>query len=400
MASNSTASLYGARGRGAKASVATPEGLRNMLRSDTERDSAAAPVSAKAATPAVAAAAPAAPAAPADDKQTLRGLNDRLSGYLNKVKELHEENSKLEKQIDDILAKRKTPEGRDWEKVERPLEDLKQRLKDITTDNARLLIETDNTMMANTEINNKLDDEKKTREVLENDLESVKNVTEDMKLQCEQIETEIKSVKDELERLQQEHKFEVENLREKIRNSEVKVEIESRNSDLSQSIKKIRAQYDKLAEKNLKETEEWYQTKFETIKVVEAKNTEALQSGQNELKDLMKQKQTLIIKIQTLSSTLQNLEDILTNTKMEYGQRMSPINQELLRLEAELKKIRLQVEHQAATNRNLVSVKMKLEAEINNYQQLIHGQVTDSLEHSLGDAAKSDQKKADNVRYK
>lgn len=38
---------------------------------------------------------------------------------------------------------------------------------------------------------------------------------------------------------------------------------------------------------------------FETIKVEEAQNTEALESGKSELKDLQKQKQTLEIQIQT-----------------------------------------------------------------------------------------------------
>ncbi|KAK2917532.1 keratin, type I cytoskeletal 18-like [Channa argus] len=392
MTLNSSASLYGARGRGAKASVASPEGLRNMLRNETERDSAPALVAAQAAPPAAAAAAPA-PAARADDKQTLRGLNDRLSGFLARVKQLQEENEYLERQIDEILSKRKTPEGRDWDKVEKPLEDLKQRLKDITMDNARLLIEMDNTLMANNDLKHKLEDEKRAQEVLLNDLESIKKITEEMNLKCDQTVREIDMVKDEVERLEQDHKIEVDILREKIRDSEVKVEIESKMSDLSQHIKKIRAQYDKLAERNLKETEEWYKAKFENIKVVEAQNTEALQSGQTELKDLMKQKQTLTMKIQSLNSMIQNLEEVLKNIKMEYGHNLAPFNQVILRLEGELRKIRSQVELQAATNKDLVSIKMKLQAEINDYQKLIHGQIadSDSLEHSSKDVVTSDK---------
>ncbi len=50
-------------------------------------------------------------------------------------------------------------------------------------------------------------------------------------------------------------------LREKIKDSEVKVEIDSQNSNLAEMLNKIRSQYDKLAKKNLKETEEWYQSK-------------------------------------------------------------------------------------------------------------------------------------------
>lgn len=50
-------------------------------------------------------------------------------------------------------------------------------------------------------------------------------------------------------------------LREKIRDSEVNVEIDSKNSNLAELLCKIRNQYDKLAEKNLKETDEWYHSK-------------------------------------------------------------------------------------------------------------------------------------------
>lgn len=54
---------------------------------------------------------------------------------------------------------------------------------------------------------------------------------------------------------------EVDALREKIKDSEVKVEIESQNSNLAENLNKIRKQYDKVAKKNQQETEEWYQSK-------------------------------------------------------------------------------------------------------------------------------------------
>lgn len=121
MPSNTAASMFGgAGGRGSKASVSSPQGLRNMLRKD-ERDHPAA-------EPAKPTASGTAgnPGAPVDDKQTLRGLNDRLSDYLGQVKRLEKENADLEGEIDQILAKRKTPEGRDWDETEKPLEDLKK----------------------------------------------------------------------------------------------------------------------------------------------------------------------------------------------------------------------------------------------------------------------------------
>lgn len=124
MASNTAASMFGgAGGRGSKASVSSPQGLRDMLRKD-ERGHPGAADQAKATAPGT----PGHPDAPADDKHTLRGLNDRLSGYLGKVKRLEKEKADLEKEIDAILAKRKTPEGRDWDETEEPLEDLRKQV--------------------------------------------------------------------------------------------------------------------------------------------------------------------------------------------------------------------------------------------------------------------------------
>lgn len=70
---------------------------------------------------------------------------------------------------------------------------------------------------------------------------------------------------------------------------------------------------------------------------------------------------------------IRNLEESLLNTKYEYQQHQVPLNNMALALEAELREVRSQVERQVEINKNLLCVKMKLEAEINNYQRLIQG---------------------------
>lgn len=78
------------------------------------------------------------------------------------------------------------------------------------------------------------------------------------------------------------------------------------------------------------------------------------------------------------SFKIRNLEETLMNTKVEYGQRLAPLNKVILELEAELREVRSQVERHVETNNNLLCVKMKLEAEIDNYQRLIHGMTADT----------------------
>uniref|UniRef100_A0A3Q3K2L0 IF rod domain-containing protein n=1 Tax=Monopterus albus TaxID=43700 RepID=A0A3Q3K2L0_MONAL len=258
MPSHIAASMFGgAGGRGSRASVGSLGGLRNALRNEPDRGSAS--------TAHTAHTALATPTAPEDDRQTLRLLNDRLSGYLGKVKQLQEENDNLEKQIDEILTKRKTPEGRDWDAMEKPLDDLKKQVKGITMDNAKLLLQIDNTTLANDDLKKKLGDEKKAGKELEKDLEALKKSIGDTKLNQEQTKKQIGLVKEELDRLQQEHKDEVDVLYEKIQDSEVKVEIDSQDSNLTEILNKIRSQYSNLGKTNLKETEEKYQSKVQLL---------------------------------------------------------------------------------------------------------------------------------------
>ncbi|XP_055020748.1 keratin, type I cytoskeletal 18-like isoform X2 [Boleophthalmus pectinirostris] len=377
MPRNSSASVYGgAGGRGAKASVSSLEGLRNVMRNDTERDS---PVPAEAPIKQTAAptnkAAP--PAAPADDNHTLRGLNNRLTGYLNRVRQLEKENKALEDEIEEILARRSAPDGRDWDEVQKPLDDLKDKIKEITKENAKLLLQIDNTDLANNDLKNKLDDEKKAVKAIEKDLEEQRRTIDETKLKCAHLEKDIELVKTEIENLKDEHKGDVADLRDRIKDSEVKVEIESSDSNLTEALNKIRSQYDDLVKKTEKETEDWYQSKFKTIKVEEAKNTEAMMKSKDEFKDLSKEKQLLEIKIQSMHTTIYSLEQNMKSTKVDYGIRLGPLNKKIKDLEANLKEFRNQVEKQLEKNKDLLLVKMKLEEEIRYYQELMQGVTAD-----------------------
>ena len=70
---------------------------------------------------------------------------------------------------------------------------------------------------------------------------------------------------------------------------------------------------------------------------------------------------------------IRSLEDTLSDTEMRYNNEISRLNKILLQLEADLTKVRSQVERQVEDYQDLLHVKMKLEAEIENYHRLILG---------------------------
>ncbi|KAF6737157.1 Keratin, type I cytoskeletal 18 [Oryzias melastigma] len=376
MSRSSSRSLFGVPGsRGARASVSSLEGLRKVLRNEQDRE--IIPQTRASLQRADVPDSSAPPAADdAENKQTLRGLNDRLVGYLERVKRLREENQDLQNQIDEIEAKRKDPRGRDWKQTLDFLEELNKKIKEITLENAKILLQINNSVLANEDFKKKLEEESKASKELDRDLEDLKKILDSNKLTQEHLQQEMELLKTELAQQTKEHQAEVDSLCEKIKESKVTVEIESQNSNLADVVRNIRGHYEKVAEKNMKEMDNWYCTKFENIQVEEAQNQEALESGKSELKDLLKQKKILEIQIKTLITTIKSLEDTIWKTKDEYNLRLQPICDIIRDLKNQLAEVTLQVEQQSVQNRDLLGIKMKLEQEIQKYDDLMCG-ITD-----------------------
>lgn len=74
----------------------------------------------------------------------------------------------------------------------------------------------------------------------------------------------------------------------------------------------------------------------------------------------------------TLFFQINQLEEALSKTREENNQRLNPLNQVILRLEAELRDVRAQLERHMKNNIHLLGVKMQLEDEMNKYHRLMH----------------------------
>ncbi|KAJ8351666.1 hypothetical protein SKAU_G00231420 [Synaphobranchus kaupii] len=356
---SSAGSMFGgAGGTGSRASVSTLQGLENALRPNNQpnnpNNTAPSPVP--------------------GGKQTMKGLNERLDKYLSRVRMLENSNKDLEDKIKEILLKRGITNERDWDDIEKPLEELRKQIRDMTMENAGLLLRIDNARLASDDFKVKADTEQATRYAVEKDVAGLRKIIDDSNLNRLQVESQTESVREEIAYLKKSHDEEVADLCDQIRDSKVTVQMDSRKgNDLSDIISKIRQQYEKVAEKNREETEAWYQGKFDNMKAGVIENTEALQKDRTLLNELRRQRQALEIDVQALYTMIHSLEKTLNETENRNGQLMSQMNERLLRLEGELSQVRAQMERQAADYQSLLNVKMKLEAEIAKYRHLLEG---------------------------
>ncbi|CAI9538108.1 unnamed protein product [Staurois parvus] len=309
-------------------------------------------------------------------QEAMQELNERLAGYLQRVRGLEEENHKLQEEIDELSAQ-KSSVARDWDTYQAPLQQLRKQAEDLNMDNAKLLLQIDNARLAADDFKVKLEAEQAICDGVQKDTQGLRKMIDDTNFQRMKLESEVEALREELAHLTRDHKEEVGALQDLIANNNVKIEVDApKKPDLNESIAHIRSQYEKMAEQNRLEAENAYKTKFDALSQEANSNTKSLEQAKNEVADLRRQLQALEMERQTLQKTADSLDHVLKDTEDHYASQLMELNRVLARLQDELAACRSDIERQVRDYDALLNLKSKLENEIHDYRTLLEG-VTD-----------------------
>ncbi|XP_075789105.1 keratin, type I cytoskeletal 18-like [Pelodiscus sinensis] len=311
-----------------------------------------------------------------NQQEALQGLNERLAGYLQRVRGLEAANRALEEEIAQLRARREGAGQRDWEACERPLGELRKQVEDLNMDNAKLLLQIDNARLAADDFKVKLETEQAVCDSVQKDTQGLRKITEDTNFLRTKLELELEGLREELAHLRKSHQEEVEALMALIASSDVTVEVDNpQRQVLGESIARIRKQYENVADQNRADAEQWYKDKFDTLTQEANANTQVLEDAKSELAELRRQLQGLELERQTLQRMVDTLEHALKDTEGRYAEEVAKLNQVVGKLQHELAACRADLERQARDYEALLDVKSKLENEISQYSQLIEGVV-------------------------
>ncbi|XP_061592780.1 keratin, type I cytoskeletal 18 isoform X2 [Cololabis saira] len=309
-----------------------------------------------------------------NEKFAMQNLNDRLANYLETVRTLEQANHKLEVKIKEALEK-SGPDFRDYSKYQAIIDDLRRKVFDATTDNARLVLNIDNARLAADDFRVKFESELAIRQSVEADIVGLRKLIDDTNMSRMNLESEIEALKEELIHLKKNHENEVMELRNQIAQSGVHVDVDApKGQDLAQIMAEIRAKYEKMALKNQEELKAWHESQITEVQTQVTQNTEALKGAHTEVNDLRRQIQTLEIELESQKSLKASMEGTLRDTEMRYNMEIESLNTILLGLESELTQLRNNIQLQTQDYEALLNTKMKLEAEIATYRRLLDGE--------------------------
>ncbi|XP_059811974.1 keratin, type I cytoskeletal 18-like isoform X2 [Hypanus sabinus] len=322
-----------------------------------------------------------------NQKETMQGLNDRLANYLEKVRNLESANAKLEHQIKEHMDSRGMSTY-DLSAYEKPLNDLRQQVFDMTVENARLLLQIDNARLAADDFRVKWESELSIRQSVESDINGLRKVIDDTNIGRLQLESEIEALKEELVYIRKNHEEEVKALHSQVSESSVQVEVDSpRGQDLTKMIAEIRDQYEKVAQKNKDDAENWFKTQMETYTVEVQQNNTALDGAKGQVSDLRRQIQSLDVELQSLLSMKNSLEGTLGDTEHRYEMELQQLNGQIAMKESELMQLHDEMQAHANEYKKLLNITMKLEAEIATYRRLLDGEEVGGLVESTKGAS-------------
>ncbi|KAK7805651.1 hypothetical protein U0070_009800, partial [Myodes glareolus] len=308
------------------------------------------------------------------EKVTMQNLNDRLASYLDKVRALEEANTDLEVKIRDWYQRQRPAEIKDYSPFFKTIEDLKSKILAATVDNANVLLQIDNARLAADDFRTKYETELNLRMSVEADINGLRRVLDELTLARADLEMQIESLKEELAYLKKNHEEEMASMKGQV-GGDVNVEMDAAPGvDLSRILNEMRDQYEKMAEKNRKDAEEWFFTKTEELNREVATNSELVQSGKSEISELRRTMQNLEIELQSQLSMKSSLENNLEETKGRYCMQLSQIQEMISSVEEQLGQLRCEMEQQNQEYKILLDVKTRLEQEIATYRRLLEGE--------------------------
>ncbi|XP_066209752.1 keratin, type II cuticular Hb5-like [Saccopteryx leptura] len=309
-----------------------------------------------------------------EEKEQIKGLNNKFAAFINKVRFLEQQNKLLETKWQ-FYQNRKCCERNLEPLFNGYMETLRREAECAEADSGRLASELNHVQEVMEGYKMKYEEEVALRATAENEFVVLKKDIDSAYLRKADLEANVEALKEEMHFLQALYEEEIHVLQSQISDTSVVVKMDnSRELNMDSVVAEIKAQYDDVASRSRAEAESWYQTKCEEMKATVTQQGENLRRTKDELNDLNRMIQRLTAEMQNAKQQRCKLEAAVTQAEQQGEAAITDARCKLSGLEETLQKAKQDMACLLKEYQEVMNSKLGLDIEIATYRRLLEGE--------------------------
>ncbi|XP_047425498.1 neurofilament light polypeptide [Mugil cephalus] len=308
------------------------------------------------------------------ERSQLQDLNDRFAGFIERVRELEQQNRALEAELL-LLRQRHTEPSRLRALYEQEARSLRAAVDEARAEQQAVLSQRERLEQTLSALQGRYEEEVLAREEAEGRLMEARREADQAALAKAELEKSVETLLEELAFLKRIHEGEVAELQAQVQlGVQVAVESEAAAPDLSGALRDIRSQYERLAARNMQAAEEWFRGKVGSLTETVAQHSDAVRSSKGEAGEYRRQLQARLLEIDACRGLNESLEKQLHEMEEKQSAEIAAMQDTIGELENELRGTKQEMARYLKEYQDLLNVKMALDIEIAAYRKLLEGE--------------------------
>ncbi|RVE65643.1 hypothetical protein OJAV_G00118440 [Oryzias javanicus] len=308
------------------------------------------------------------------ERSQLQELNDRFAGFIERVRELEQQNRALQAELL-LLRQRHAEPSRLRALYEQEARSLRAAVEEARIEHQAVLGQREKLEQTLRALQGRYEEEMLAREEAEGRLMEARRDADQAALAKAEQEKSVDILLEELAFLKRIHEGEVAELQAQVQlGVQVAVESEAAAPDLSGALRDIRSQYERLAARNMQTAEDWFKGKIGSLTETVAQHSNAVRSSKDEAGEYRRQLQTRILEIDACRGLNESLEKQLHEIEEKQSAEVAAMQNAIGELEGELRGTKQEMARYLKEYQDLLNVKMALDIEIAAYRKLLEGE--------------------------